>query len=254
MRERFAVIVVLIALIELWYSTPRSQDSVFRPGQVFTVLSGALPGTCSLGQVVLKTTATIGLYFCTATNVWTQAEWSGPLSEAVPSGAILLVDSGACPSNYTEQTGLNGRMLLGTLNANANVGTTGGADSITPAGTNSGGAVSAHSGTAVAAHASHTHTYTDVIAHTHIITSQTATTGTAGSYEHGTFDLSSTENETSEDTGETGIPVGTSAGPSATLTHAVTQPSAHTFTQPTFTGTPFSNTSAFTRVIFCQKD
>jgi hypothetical protein len=41
-------------------------------------------------------------------------------------------------------------------------------------------------------------------AHTHVITSQTATTGAATSYEHGTLDTSSAEAEATEVTGSTG--------------------------------------------------
>ena len=171
---------------------------------------------------------------------------------SLPSGFIGLVTSGTCPTGTTEVAALNGVTLVGTLAANGDVGGTGGANLITPAGNNAGGAVSAHAGTAVADHASHTHTYTDVIAHTHVITSQTATTGGATSYEHGTLDTSSAEAEATEVTGSTGIATGTTAGPSATLTHTVTQPNAHTFTQPTFTGTQFDNRSAYVKVIFCS--
>lgn len=50
----------------------------------------------------------------------------------------------------------------------------------------------------------HTLTSTEMPAHTHIITSQTATTGGATSYEHGTLDTSSAEAEATEVTGSTG--------------------------------------------------
>lgn len=170
----------------------------------------------------------------------------------LPTGFVGLVTSGTCPTGTSEVAALNGKTLFGTLAANGDVGAAVGADTITPAGTNSGGAVSAHAGAAVADHASHTHTYTDVIAHTHTVTSQTATTGSATSYEHGVLDTSSAEAEATEVTGSTGVATGTTAGPSATLTHSVTQPSAHTFTQPTFTGNQFDNRSAGIKVIFCS--
>lgn len=64
--------------------------------------------------------------------------------------------------------------------------------------------------------------------------------------------LTSTAAETLP-TGSTGVATGTTAGPGAALTHSVTQPSAHTFTQPTFAGTQFDNRPAFVRVIFCKK-
>jgi hypothetical protein len=129
----------------------------------------------------------------------------------------------------------------------------------------SSGSESAHthsvtSNVTVADHGSHTHQYSDIVqhthavnvndpthnhtqvAHTHIITSQTATTGGATSYEHGTLDTSSAEAEATEVTGSTqaanvaaatGITAttsdpagsgatGTTAGPGATLTHSPT--------------------------------
>lgn len=64
--------------------------------------------------------------------------------------------------------------------------------------------------------------------------------------------------------------LGTSAGPSATLTHGVTQPNAHTLSgsseavtggtpagtvaAPTFTGTQGDNRQAFIRMIPCSKN
>ncbi len=56
-------------------------------------------------------------------------------SSSVPTGAIVLIDSGSCPAGYAEVTGLNARDIRGTLAANGDVGGTGGNDSYTPAGT-----------------------------------------------------------------------------------------------------------------------
>lgn len=95
-------------------------------------------------------------------------------------------------------------------------------------------AISAHSGTAVADHASHTHTYTDVPNHVHI---QQLPSSATGNFASGTRDTSAGGNggtpgvvddalSTKNPTG--GVATGTTAGPSATLTHSVTQPSAHT--------------------------
>lgn len=176
-----------------------------------------------------------------------------------------------------------------------------GAGTLAPS-SHSGAAVGDHaahthsvtSNVSVGDHASHTHDYTQVLNHTHAVNitdgghshavqSQTATTGAATSYEHGTVDTSSakaSEGDTtaSATTGITattsnpagGVATGTTAGPSATqthsvtnnavtsgnpsatLTHSVTQPSDHTMSgssqavsagtpagtvsQPTFTG------------------
>lgn len=53
----------------------------------------------------------------------------------IPAGLITFVVTGSCPSGWTEVTALAGKTLFGTLNANADVGTTGGNDTITPTGT-----------------------------------------------------------------------------------------------------------------------
>lgn len=50
----------------------------------------------------------------------------------------------------------------------------------------------------------HTLQTSEMPAHTHVVTSQTATTGSATSYEHGTLDTSSAEAEATEVTGSTG--------------------------------------------------
>jgi hypothetical protein len=50
----------------------------------------------------------------------------------------------------------------------------------------------------------HTLQTSEMPAHTHVINSQTATTGSATSYEHGVLDTSSTEAEATEVTGSTG--------------------------------------------------
>lgn len=263
MTARFTALFVLGAVLYTWaqgatggMNIPRGED---------------LPTTCIVGAIYYKTDTDAGLYACSAANTWTST--SGE-SASVPAGSILLVASGTCPTAYTEVSALNGKTLIGTLNANADVGGTGGADSVTP---------NAHSETAVTEHASHTHTYTDVLnhthtvnvtdpghnhtqnAHNHVVTSQTATTGSATSYEHGVLDTSSAEAEATEVTASTtatnianttgitaatvnpagGVASGTTAGPSATLTHSVTQPATHA---------ALDNRSAFVKVIFCSKD
>lgn len=53
-----------------------------------------------------------------------------------PVTGSLLQTSTSCPIGYTEYTAADGVMSLGTLAAHANVGTTGGANNITPTGSN----------------------------------------------------------------------------------------------------------------------
>ena len=67
-------------------------------------------------------------------HVWTcnGSIWTDDSAASVPSGLTAMVVSGACPSGYTEVSSLNGAMPYGTLTANGNIGTTGGADTVTP--------------------------------------------------------------------------------------------------------------------------
>lgn len=77
----------------------------------------------------------------------------------------------------------------------------------------------------VADHASHTHTYTEVPNHVHVQHTNTATTGSTGAGVGAAVDASTSGDSTcwfstSNPTG--GVATGTTNGPSATLTHAVT--------------------------------
>ena len=195
------------------------------------------PPNCALGGFIVSPDETI--WVCKGTgSAAVQLQTGG--GSSVPVGAILLIDSGSCPAGYSEVAGLNGRTILGTLAANANAGSTGGSDTITPAGVNTGAAV--------ADHASHTHTYTQVPNHVHVERAQGGTTAsTTGTHLMTSTatggSLRSSAASTLDPTG--GVATGTTNGPSAVLTHSVTQ--------PTFTGAQFDNRSAFSRVIFCRK-
>lgn len=242
---------VVAAIVVISFAVPQAQQDLAKTdGTAF-----ADPG-CN--------TATQKQWFDFATKSWTCQTDSGG-GAGVPAGSILLIVSGTCPSGYAEETALNGKTLFGTLAANSDIGTTGGNDNITPAGTNSaptftGDAANlTHSGTAVTDHASHTHTYTDVVNHVHVQNVNTGTTGGSNGYgvDTSTNGSAATAISTANPTG--GVATGTTNGPSATLTHSVTQPSAHSYTPtgsvaaPTFTGSSFDNRSAFARVIFCRK-
>ncbi len=154
--------------------------------------------------------------------------WHGLLAN-IPSGFVLCDGQNGTPD-------LRSKFVKGAA-AGQNPGATGGA------------ATHTHDD-----HASHTHTYSQIVnhthpvtdpghthtqnAHNHVITSQTATTGSATSYEHGTLDTSSADAEATEVTANAtavnqnattgittadpagGVVTGTTNGPSATLTHS----------------------------------
>lgn len=172
--------------------------------------------------------------------------WAAPPTGAggsLPAGCILMWHGllGDIPGGFVLCDGTNGtpdlrdKFVKGTA-ADTDPGTTGG--NLTHAHAN---------------HASHNHTYSEIVnhthpvtdpghthtqnAHNHVITSQTATTGSATSYEHGVLDTTSAETEATEvtanatavnqnaTTGVTtenpsgGVAQGTTNGPSATLSH-----------------------------------
>lgn len=146
--------------------------------------------------------------------------WSAPPGGGVPAGLIGFF-AGACPSGWTEYTASRGRMVVGLPSGGTAEGTVGTAltnlqdKSVTP--TFAGSAL-----------AGHQHTYTDVITHTHPVTdpghthnqrSQTATTGSVSSWEHGAIDTSSTAAETlPTDSATTGLTTNAPAGAVATGT------------------------------------
>lgn len=98
-------------------------------------LEAQQPTNCAAGGTVVAMDG--GIWYCTgnASAAVQLAKSSDVVS--IPTGATIFIDSGVCPSGYVENTALNGKTIIGTLAANGNVGTIGGADSITPAGTES---------------------------------------------------------------------------------------------------------------------
>jgi hypothetical protein len=185
----------------------------------------------------------------------------GRMLITIPAGLITLILSGTCPSGFSEVSALNGKTLIGTLAANGNVGTTGGADTITPAGTVAapvfiGAALSTHShtisggtgaisagtpaGTNAASATTGNCAATNIAAGTGAttackavapnlaVTAQVFTGSAMPTHLHGTGTL-----------GTANVSAGTPAG---------------TNSAPAFTGTNFDNRSAFVRVIFCSKD
>lgn len=172
----------------------------------------------------------------------------GGAGEAFPVGAVYINVTGVNPGTelgYGTWSAFGaGRVMVGYDSGDTDFDTaeeTGGAKTKT---------ISAHSGTAVADHASHTHTYTEVPNHTHPVnitdpghthltqrypTSTGASSGfTIDTSMSGTLadNTLPTKSNTTGITATTsnpsgGVATGTTAGPSATLTHSVTQPSNH---------------------------
>ena len=88
-----------------------------------TLAIGSAIASCATGQTI---TVVAGVWACT--NV---------ASSNIPAGLITFVNTGTCPTGWTEVVALNGKTLFGTLAANADVGTTGGSDAIIQTGSNS---------------------------------------------------------------------------------------------------------------------
>ena len=159
-----------------------------------------------------------------------------------PSGAIIMILSGTCPSSFTQVTALNGQFVQGTIAANGDVGTTGGNATITPAGT--------------------------VTAPVFTGTSNQATSGTSAGTPQGT----NAATATSGNCAATNIAAGTGSTtackatapnltvPAETFTGTIFPAHQHTLTPagtnsaPTFTGAAIDPRPPFTKVIFCSKN
>ena len=68
-------------------------------------------------------------------HIWTcvGSAWvDDSATRTIPTGFTGMVTSGTCPTGYAEVAGLDAAMPLGTLAAHGDIGTTGGANTVTP--------------------------------------------------------------------------------------------------------------------------
>lgn len=121
MRRILVLACLCLALASQAFGQSRYGASIF--------VQATAPATTSpLGTLWWDNTAN-------ALSVLTNTGWVAVDKLSVPAGTTTFVTSGSCATGWTEITALNGRMLRGTVAANGNVGTTGGSDTYTPAGT-----------------------------------------------------------------------------------------------------------------------
>lgn len=205
--------------------------------------NGLAPTGGTTGQVLKKASNTNFDY------AWDTDETSEGGSEAFPVGSVFIAVVSTDPATLlgygTWSAFGSGRVLIGVDSGDTDFDTveeTGGAKTK---------AISAHAGTAVADHASHTHSYSEIVQHTHAVNitdpehshvenSNNATTGgLRGWAAADTSTSTSTATGYSTASAATGITAttsnpagsvasGTTGGPSATLSHSVTQPNDHT--------------------------
>lgn len=226
------------------------------------------PGACSTGQYLRYDGST---WSCTT-----------PAGGGLPSGATVLVSSGSCPTGFSEDTALNGVMLVGTLAANGDVGTTGGSDTITPTVNSLTAAAQVFTGSSTTVPALGAGTLatawpagvptfsgassTDVVTHQHGLSwARGATTGGATTQQGFTSsqDTSSTAITQKVDapagavasytpTGTVAWPAGVPTVSGSTATGALTPLGSNASSAVTGTLNSFNNRPAFVKVIFCK--
>lgn len=178
------------------------------------------------------------------------------LAQVYPVGCIYTTTTSANPATVfgfgTWAAFGTGRVLVGFDAGQTEFDTveeTGGAKAVAAAGTNS---APTFTGTPFSSVINHTHAVSvSDPGHSHVITSQTATTGAATSYEHGVLDTSSAETEATETTASatTGVTATTAnpAGGVASITPA------GTVSAPAFTGSGTSVLQPYLVVFFWKR-
>lgn len=203
-----------------------------------------------------------GTTFLRGDSTWAVPPSGGGGLEA----GLIVLSLTTCPTGYAEETSLSGKFVLGTLAANGNVTGTGGADTITPAGTNSAPALTMNAYTPAGANSAPTFTGSALGTHAHELPYQIPSTTTTRQIAAATFGTGTSRAATAVSAAGTanttsaavalsqavsaGTPAGTVSAPSFTGTQATLTGSV---AAPTFTGTQFDNRPSFVRVIFCRR-
>lgn len=166
---------------------------------------------------------------------------------SIPAGLIALSLSAPCPAGFAEVAALDGRTIIGTLEAHADVQDTGGADAVTPTVASLSAAAQTFTGTPFSSVINHTHPVVDP-GHTHGQNAPTSASSGAVRFATDTNASGSTASlATSSST--TGVTTSNPAGGVASITPAGTNSAS------AVTGTlnQFDNRPAFVKVLFCEK-
>ena len=161
-------------------------------------------------------------------------------TSTVPSGAIMFIKTGTCPTGWTQESGFIGLYILATTAAAGDVGTTGGSTSYTPAGSSAAPTVNS----LTAAAQTFTGASTTVPAETVNALTAAAQVFTGASTTVPAETVNSLTAAAQVFTGSSvtsgatsaGTPVGTVANGVIAWPLGVPTIAAGTFTQPTFTG------------------
>jgi hypothetical protein len=200
------------------------------------LLCAQAQAACTPGQGQWTINATSAVFkVCPADGSdWkTVGDSAAAAGATLPSGMIAAFNA-ACPTGWTELTAARGRVIVGVPASGTLAGTV---------------------GTALTdlQDKTHSHTYTEVVNHTHTVSvtdpghthlqrSQTATTGGVSSWEHGVIDTSSTAAETlATDSATTGI-TATTANPAGGVATGTTSTKAT------------SDVIAYIQYRYCSKD
>lgn len=177
-------------------------------------------------------------YADSATHLMTCIRHDGTsCGSTTPPGLINPTLLSACPAGFSQVTTLDGKMPVGTIAAHANVGTTGGSDSVTPSGTVD----------------SPVFTGDEMPTHQHQLPFEVDQDNLAvGFIKTGNYGVGTDAQGSILQFNNDGV---TSPQQMVSLTDAVTAGTpTGSVSAPNFSGAAFDNRSAFVRVIYCSRN